>query len=449
MKQLLLSHENIIQNQPNTNLSSSYASGVSSIVGDNIEDFFAVNSFIWIGYGKENGEIVRMTSINKTTNTIGITPTKYSHDMNESIYNIMYNQVEFSWSETKETNPQGLVILDLVGSEQETVYQDLLHTEGYGYVRLYNSQTLQYEPLYSGAIPYKIGVNTVAHIRYMAMENLGMRDNLNFADDTYIIGLMNSLESMYAHQLKRPLEVQEREYKLGSLAQGEWELNLPSNISDRYSPRSIQSVRLAMGDVLEFKFKNDFDGFLENTFYTTTTAITNIGATVINVSDSSGFNTDGGTALFGVDTITYTGISGNTLTGVTGVTVQHALGSLITSGLLQGKPQYYTVFNEKMYVYPIMGDEYAGKPIYIDYISKLGERIQSLYDNTIIEDTNLCIKWLEANLIRKDNQGAMTSGESNAMGEFERYLRKYLGNQGKGEKNVLKHHMDGYFRRLR
>lgn len=445
MKTLILDHISVIEDQPSFPTTSSIAGGATSITFAHINSNYGVNSYLWLDYGKSNGEIVRITDITPSSNTFTITATKYAHAINTIGYNIRYDQVEFAHSDNTSQNPTLLALLAINPSQNETIYSDLAHNDGFGYIRLYNSETEVYEPIYSGPSPYNVGRNTVKFCLDQALQNLNLQDRPNFITPDYAVGLINSLESSHAQQSKRPIEVQEREYNLGTLRQGEWELPLPENIAERYTNKSIESLRVAGGEELTFVFKNEFNQYLENSFYTDLSGTLQTTDTVVNVVDASGLPSSGSVNI-GNDKVAYTSRTDTVLSGISGVTTNHSTGDMVTAGMKQGKPTHFTIWNNKIYVYPVMGDEQAGYPFYIDYFSRMGERIQSLYTTTIFEDLNVPIKWLEYHIIKKDNQGQMTQAERDTKNEFDKFWRQYSGMQGKVAKNTLGHYMDRYFK---
>jgi len=448
MKLLELEHKNIIDRQPEYNLSASIGVGVTAIQVNNIEASYGVNSYLWIDYGKTNGEIVLVSEVNETTNTFTVSATKYGHAPNSLLYNIEYNQVDFAYSVNTTVSPSRLILMDIVASRGETSYTDLVNIEGLGYLRLYNEATDTFEPMYSGPSPYKIGTQTVKFAIDMALQNLHFQDKKYFMTDTYVVGLMNVLEASHGQKMKRPMEVQEREFNLGTLNQGEWELPLPANIAEKFTNRSIEHLRIKGSTELQFMYKNEFNKYLAETAYDELNSGLQTTDLEVTLKDATSFPS-AGYVYIGNDKVTYTSRSSTKLLGVSGITAAHNTGTLVTAGLTQGKPHTFTIWNNKIYVYPVMGNEFAGYPMYMDYFSKLGQRLQSIYDEHIFESINIAVMWLEKHAIKKDNQGSLTSGQRSAEQEFEDFWSDYLSGQSKVSKNKLKHSMDRRFNRNR
>lgn len=446
MKQLVLEHKPIIDESPDSRLSQAYSAGSGSIVVDNAEDFFATDSYVWLDYGKENAEIIQVASRSGNTLTLSAN-TAYAHNIGATVHSLNYNQVRFYRSTTTIGSPTELATVDLTASSGSTVYNDLVNTTGFAYIKLYNEATDTLETVFTGPDPYLVSTLSGRSIFDTALINLNLESKA-IVDDDWAIHQLNYLEGVYAQKMKRPIEVQVKEYSLGTLEQGDWKLSMPTNIAEKNTFRSVETVRIMGSIELEFKPKDRFDDYLRNSFYGYLNGQIVSGATSILLDSAAGLPSSGSVKI-GSDTVTYTGISTNTLTGVTGVTQTHATGKLVSQNIEQGVPRFYTIWGDELYVYPIMGDEKAGFPIIMDYYSKLGSRIQSIYDEVIFDSPQIAVSWLEKRLMRREKKGDYSSGERESGREMEQFMQDYLMKQGVPSSNVLRHKLDARMKRRR
>ena len=76
-----------------------------------------------------------------------------------------------------------------------------------------------------------------------------------------------------------------------------------------------------------------------------------------------------------IEEISYTGIdlTANQLTGVTGITRDIPTGTRVWSKPTISQPNYFTVFEEKLYFDKVVPDSMQGANLYIDYYKKIDE----------------------------------------------------------------------------
>lgn len=139
-------------------LSTSYASGVTTLVVDNVNGFSA-NDFILLGeFGSESAEIVQVGTVTTATNTIVIKAggvTVCAHSESTKAYLVPYNQVKFYWTATATfaTGTQLGSTADIQSDDYYTKYTDNSNTTGFGWFVFYNSQSAL-TSTNSNAIPY-------------------------------------------------------------------------------------------------------------------------------------------------------------------------------------------------------------------------------------------------------------------------------------------------------
>lgn len=133
---------------------------------------------------------------------------------------------------------------------------------------------------------------------------------------------------------------------------------------------------------------DNFDRMLDGKIYAQTSGSNAAGATSLVLDEAGMFDTDGGTVYCYGQTITYTGISSNTLTGVpaagTGaITTTIPTGATCWQTSFFGRPMYWSVYNGNIVFVNPPDSSYSGWPIKLRYIKKL-TRITEVTDTTEI-----------------------------------------------------------------
>lgn len=193
-----------------------------------------------------------------------------------------------------------------------------------------------------------------------------------------------------------------------SLVQNENEylLSLLTNtIKYPNSQKAIIDVRIGSQRILRDRSIDEYDNIMAYRPRTTVATTPSIGATSLVVTDASEFSTGGGTVTVGVDTLTYTSVSTNTLTGIpasgTGsITTAYTVGTAVWQNLTQGLPSSYTIFNGVMKLDRPVSAPYAGQKLKIRYLYAI-PRITSNSDTTVIPFANVFQNYLAAQIERR------------------------------------------------
>lgn len=170
MISLSADNRSLLSTGPYTYIVDNIASGVSVLSVVNV-DGFAVDDMVLIGlFGNENAEIMRISAIDTSANTITVvatdgtsSQTAYAHSESTKISKIQFNQIRFYWTAaagtiadenpTFDTNNPLTSWQDLVPSEWFTTYDDADHSTGFGWFVFRNSVSLE-SSQNSNAIPY-------------------------------------------------------------------------------------------------------------------------------------------------------------------------------------------------------------------------------------------------------------------------------------------------------
>ncbi len=114
------------------------------------------NNFVLLGeFGSETSEIVTVSSVNKTTHTLTVGATKFSHSQDTKAYVLGYDKVIFYWNSTSTFSSTTPITgyIDLQPDSLYTVGSDSVHTTGFGFFHFYNSITTK-DSANSNAVPF-------------------------------------------------------------------------------------------------------------------------------------------------------------------------------------------------------------------------------------------------------------------------------------------------------
>ena len=143
-----------------------------------------------------NGAVSDGTSI--TIDQSGSGGTRYAHSINEPLYRVMYNQVEFSRATTETGSKTVLATNEIQPDDEATRYFDTSNTTGYGFVRFKNSTTTTYSS-YSDAIPYTGYTSKSLGKLISRIKSQFTKESLSAIDDDDIIDAINDKQRDIAH----------------------------------------------------------------------------------------------------------------------------------------------------------------------------------------------------------------------------------------------------------
>jgi len=136
-----------------------------------------------------------------------------------------------------------------------------------------------------------------------------------------------------------------------------------------------------------------FDRHMDGKIYAQTSGSNAAGATSLVLDEAGMFSTSGGSVYVYGQTITYTGITSNTLTGVpasgTGsISTTIPAGATCWQTSFFGRPSLWSIYNGYIVFVNPPDSSYSGWPIKVRYIKKL-TRITEISDTTEIPFTNV------------------------------------------------------------
>ncbi len=205
---LLLARNNeLIENRERTFLTADVDVSDTSLTVKAVDsNAWADNDWIILGeIGTGNAEIMQIkgTVTDGTTLNIdnaGSGGTRYTHSINEPVYRIDFNQVEFNRNTTDTTS--GVSVLSTAEVQPDdlfTRFEDTANTTGFGFVRFKNSETSAFSP-YSDGIPYTgYPATSLGRMIRMVRRHLNEPDIDNITDED-IIEEINEKQRDVAHE---------------------------------------------------------------------------------------------------------------------------------------------------------------------------------------------------------------------------------------------------------
>lgn len=200
---------------------------------------WADDDYIIVGeIGAENAEVMQVNgAVSDGTSLIvdagGSGSLRYNHSINEPVYRIDFNQVEFSQNSTDTTTGVGVLATnEIQPDELFTRYEDTSNTTGFGFVRFKNATTSGFSA-YSDGIPYAgQSAKSLAKIRRKVRSLLREDDSDDvqpFVTDREIDEAINDRQRDIAHE--RMWGFYETERSFSSVA-NQFAYDLPSAIRD-------------------------------------------------------------------------------------------------------------------------------------------------------------------------------------------------------------------------
>lgn len=202
----LARNQELINNQEKTYLTASVAVAATTITVRAVDtNSMADNDYLIIGeIGSENAEIMQINGAvsdgtSLTIDNNGSGGARYAHSVDEPVYRIGYNRVEFSRATTEAGTKTVLATNEIQPDDLYTRYEDTANTTGFGFVR-FNNQTSAANSSYSDGIPYTgYTPRSLGRIIKMVRRHLGDPDFKHITDED-IIEEANEKQRDVAHE---------------------------------------------------------------------------------------------------------------------------------------------------------------------------------------------------------------------------------------------------------
>lgn len=374
-----------------TRLTSSVSAAGTTLSVRNTEGFSA-NDYIVIGdAGNEQSEIVKITTVDSNTQlTVGA--VNFSHDKDDSISFIPYNQIAF-YSATTETGAKTKQGANVTISPDDLVIEVNLAsvTSGFVFSRFYNSTTGGWSG-YSSAVPVAgFAENSLRYIIDMArLRTQELTEDLVTDDDLLKV----------AQEATDEIETVRKNW---SFAQKSTGFDLTAAVQTYAQPtdlagyESIASLYLGYdGTELNYVDLKDFRYKMRSYPKAVTTSQIVSGAITILVDDTSAFSTSGTLAMSGDISIPYTGKTTKSFTGVTGVTNTFTSNAEVFASSDLDQPADYTVWDNNILIYPVPDKFYRAN---IDYYEEV-PRMTNVSVETVVKMPSLYIWYIIAVVYR-------------------------------------------------
>lgn len=439
-KTIISSSQELLEDAYYSNLSSTANSGDSSLSVYSISNF-AINKILLFGeFGQEGAEKIKTHSSTVptgTTVTLATTLTK-SHPKDTKVYVIPFDQVEFSHATTEAGAKTVISTSELDVEGLNTVYTDTTYSSGYYFVRFKNSITGDYTD-YTDPIPYAgFDSNTVAYIINICMSQMHKQfsENLTY---TRLIDEINACLRYVRGKLKTWSNVQVFDYVLDQMNRGEYFWTLPTDYYDKNSNRSMLQVKIGRDKRLDYRDKIEFDEYFEDVIVSQATAAL-ISATSV-VLDSTDDFPSSGTAHFYIDntqydiTFTANNKTTNTLT-CTALAIALPEDTNVWYGESEGTPRYFSVWDGKLYVWPLCSSTEYGKNIYLDYYTDIVE-VDSDADEITLAKFDMLkhwLKWQIRNITENNGKPDLQDGD---LALFNMLLADAIRRESSGQKRRM------------
>jgi hypothetical protein len=361
------------------NLSADCVFGANTITVYGISQF-AVNQILLIGeFGNKGSELIKThaaTSPSGSTITLSTTLAK-SHPKDTPVYIYSFDKVEFSHADTL-TGAKTVLgsVQDLDPTQSEMVYEDTTNTAGYYFVRYYNSVTGVFSD-YSDGVPYAgLPENTVGYAIDLAMRELDAKftDKLTYG---MLLGWANQMLHLVRGKLKAWSEYQEFDYVVGTMSMGVRRFAMPSTCYDVNSNKSVLNVRVGDGFPLIWMTRSEYVQAMEGITYTEITTLAVVGGTSLVLDDTSDLDDTGSVTVYVSGTkytVEYTANSRstNTLTVATDqITYAFPVDSPVIQNVDEHDPDYYSIFDGYVYVFPFITSDYEGRNLIMDFYTDI------------------------------------------------------------------------------
>ena len=411
MKHIYTDNTILVADKKYTFTSADFAAAVSTLTVDSIIGFSAGDILLLGDLGNENSEIIKVHTDDPTGSSIKLaSSTVFAHSQGTKIYILDYDQIRISHADTTTGAKTTLATIDLQADSKETVYKDTAKSAGYYFTSFYDGTNYS---SYSDPIPYiGFGANTVQY----AIEYALKRNKTDFTDNVdhnFCIEEINSCLQYIHGKRKKWSKLQEFDYVLGQTEDMEWAFDVPSNMWG-YSNKSILDIHLEEYGSLIYQDEREWNELMEDVYYDTLSEAALDEAVAVTLTNSFGFG-DTGTAYSRGDTITYT--ANNTSTGVlTCSALDNALasGSMVWGGDFQeGQPKYYTIKEDKVYIYPLPDSSYDNINVMVDYW-KEASSVDSDADTLDISRYDMVKSYLTAVIrwqLKDDGKVDLTDGD--------------------------------------
>lgn len=203
----LVRNAELVKNREKTYLTSATSSSATTLTVRAVDsNAWADNDWIIVGeIGTKTAEILQVNGAvsdgtSLTVDNAGSGGARYAHSIDEPVYRVDYNRVEFSRNTTDTTTGVSVLATNEVQpDDQFTRYEDTVNSTGYGFVRFNNSLTSVYSS-YSDGIAYSgYTSRSLGKMISVVRRRLG-ENSFEYVDDDDIVDELNEKQRDIAHE---------------------------------------------------------------------------------------------------------------------------------------------------------------------------------------------------------------------------------------------------------
>lgn len=418
-----------------SNLKDDVAVGVNSLTVHSISQF-AVDKILLVGeWGSEGTEI---TKTDAATAPSGYTVTLASvlakaHTKDTPVSILAFDQIEFSHADTLTGAKSVLSLVSIDPEQDEMLYEDTTNTDGYYFTRYKNSITGTFSD-YSDGIPYSgLPINTVGYAIDTAMNELNQpfTDRLTFP---MMIGFAKQMLKLVRGKLRTWNRYTEYDQNFGTVSQGVRRYALPTAAYDQFSNKSVKSLRVGNDAPLLPVDRSEYIKLTEGTSYTEVATQAAIADTSLVLDDTSDLDDEGEIYVYKSGTrytIEYTANdrSTNTLTvAADQITVILPVDSPVWKGITEDTPEYFSVQDGYVYIWPMPTSAYEGKNLTGDYLTDI-EDIDSQMDVITGVKFDMLIPYLKWKIRAVVENNGLENLNDPSYAEFRELLTDALKNE--------------------
>ena len=440
MNRFAFENESLLNPDISSSLGAGYNVGIGTFALASVQGFSEDGFIVIEELGNPNWEILKIQSIsgkNVTTTTNSVNP----HAFGTKVYYVRFNKTRLYRSSTKTSTGTLVETLDIQGwnitnkGEKITVLEDDTHVSGFAFMVLYDSVGSVEDTVFSAPIPYRLETNTLQYVKDSAFRALRKQPDTVLNDDL-IFDLANHCTQDIRDTRRKFSDLNDLEDSLGNTVAGKWNYDLPTDIHSKLTNNSIYGLRIKGRQELEYLDKMEWNDITTGFIYSTLANQITTATVDIEVSNGSLFE-GRNVAFIGNDSIKYESVDGNLLKNVEGITTTHQSGQWVFSnGVRWGNPNYYTIIDGEIYLYPVPRNMVSGQEIMIDYDKDINA-IETMADELPFP-AMLYIHYIKAGMLEAENSGEPTSGSNRERQFYESRLQRFFDIDPRSKRTFLR-----------
>lgn len=362
------------------------------------------NDFLVLGnIGDDKCEIVKVNGAPTRGTTITLDSSVFDHGIDEPVRIIRYDQVSVYKSSTSDdASPtiigsaatidvaQGYNIFNIATADQDSYY----------YARFTNSDTATNSEYSTSVASSGYTRSSVQKIIQTALKRTQSRaQDDEVINNEYLVDCFNEWQE-WVFEDKRDWSFLRAAPSITELRRHTQEYALPSDIQDASLGQSVIAITL-MDRGCKLKYKDPeyfFEVIMKGVPKSKLAAQITTGSTSATLDNSGDFE-DTGTLYIGGDELDYTANSKSTKTisGMDNPSTTHAVDTEVYGNVSEGLPEYFTVLEGKLFIWPLVSDENEYESMRLFYWKNF-TNIDEINDSTIIPFKRSAVNYIMAKI---------------------------------------------------